>query len=357
MMDPTLGYALLSGLLAFGVCYWAIPPIIRLSLIKKLYDEPDARKTHSRRIGALGGIPIFGSFLFSFVLFSAGLDYPQQNSILAAYLVLFSMGVKDDLFPMSPNKKIFGQLIAVSLVVFVGNVRMESFYGLFGISELPYAVSVLWSIVLFLMLINSFNFIDGINGLSAGLGVVILLIYAYWFEKMNEPLFLTLCASYAGALLGFSPYNYRRKAKIFMGDSGSMILGFNLAVITVFFIQKSVVAVPNYFYAISSAVYAFALVIVPVFDTIRVVVLRLSSGRSPFSPDRKHIHHVLLDLGLSHRQSSALLVSVTLGFALLAGALKDSMLPKYQLLLFVVLATALSQIPAILLNRNKAESR
>jgi UDP-N-acetylmuramyl pentapeptide phosphotransferase/UDP-N-acetylglucosamine-1-phosphate transferase len=357
MIDQSLGLALLSGLLAFAVCYWAIPPIIRLSLVKRLYDEPDERKLHSRRIGALGGIPIFGAFLFSFVLFSAGLDYPQQNSILAAYLILFSMGVKDDLFPLSPSKKILGQFLAAALVVFVGDVRMESFYGLFAIGELPYALSAIWSIVLFLMLINSFNFIDGINGLSSGLGILTLSIFAYWFHRMNEPLFLTLCLSYTGALLGFFPYNYRKEAKIFMGDSGSMILGFNLAVITVFFIQKSVVAVPNFFYAIGSAVYAFALLIVPVFDTLRVVVLRIGSGRSPFSADRNHIHHVLLDLGLSHRQSTAILIGVALGFALLASLLKDIVLPKFQLILYTVLAALLSQIPSAIRNRQTALSR
>jgi len=354
-MSPWVAwFPVLSAALSFALCYAAIPALIQLSLVKRLYDEPDARKTHTRRIGALGGIPIFGAFLFSFVLFSAGLDYPQQNSILAAYIILFSMGIKDDLFPLSPSKKIVGQLLAVCLVVFVGNVRMESLYGLFGIGELSCSVSVMGSVVLFLLLINSFNFIDGINGLSSGLGVLILLIYAYWFYRMQEVLFLILCLSYAGALLGFLPYNYRRKAKIFMGDSGSMILGFNLAVITVFFIQKSVVAEPNFFFAIGSAVYAFALVLIPVFDTVRVVVLRLMRGRSPFSPDRNHIHHVLLDAGLSHRQGTAVLVTTAAGFALLATVLKGRMLPKYQLLLFVGLALLLSQVPRWMKSRGSA---
>lgn len=339
---------LLSLILAAILSYFAIPPIINLSLLKKLYDKPDERKLHDRRTAALGGIAIFGAFLFSFVFFTNKIPYPQQNSILCAYIILFASGIKDDLFPLSPIKKLVTQLLAVLIVVLQGDVRIESFYGLFDIHELSYLGSVSVSIVTFLLLINSFNFIDGINGLSASLGIVTLCTFAYWFWKMEASLFLILCLSYTGALLGFLPYNFKKKAKIFMGDSGSLILGFNLALITIFFIQKSVVHVPNFFFAISSAVYAYAILIIPVFDTFRVIVIRIIKGRSPYFPDRNHIHHALLDLGISHRMATAVLVLTSLFFVALAGFLKDSMSPKYQLIIFTLLMSVLSQIPFFL---------
>lgn len=339
---------ILSLLLAAIISYFSIPPIISLSLLKKLYDKPDERKLHDRRTTALGGIAIFGAFLFSFIFFTNNLPYPQQNSILCAYIILFASGIKDDLYPLSPFKKIITQVLAVLIVIVQGNVRIESLYGLFELHELSYLASVSISLVTFLLLINSFNFIDGINGLSTSLGVITLCTFAYWFWKMEASLFLILCLSYTGALLGFLPYNFKKKARIFMGDSGSLILGFNLSLITIFFIQESVIHMPNFFFAISSAVYAYAILIIPIFDTFRVVFIRITKGKSPFFADRNHIHHALLDLGLSHRLSTMILVMTSIFFIALATLLKDLMSPKYQLIIFTLLIGILSQIPFFL---------
>ncbi len=300
------------GLLAFAtsflITFFSIPAIVNLALVKKLYDRPDARKTHAHRITALGGVAIFAGFLFAFIFFTHQLYYPQLNSILAASLILFAIGIKDDLYPLTPLKKLGGQLAAALIVTLQGNVRLESFYGLFGIGALPYLVSIAFTVLAFLWLMNSFNFIDGINGLAGSLGVLVIAVFGWYFYRMGEVLFVILCLSYIGALLAFLRYNFGR-ARIFMGDSGSLVLGFIVAVIALFFIQKSVNFQPNIFFAISSAVFAFAVLIIPIFDTLRVVLIRVFIlKKSPFAADRNHIHHTLLDIGLNPIQNRFYLI-------------------------------------------------
>lgn len=349
--------ALLAFVTAFLIAYFSVPRLINLSLLKKLYDNPDQRKVHGRRITALGGIAIFGAFSFSFIFYTHQLYYPQFNSILAGALILFAIGVKDDLYPMVARKKFAGQVIAALIVVLQGNVRIMNLYGLFGIHEISYVTSVAISMVLFLFLINSFNFIDGVNGLAGGIGVVVISTFAYFFYRMNEVLFVILCLSYTGALLAFLRYNFG-KGRIFMGDSGSMVLGFIITVISLFFIQKSVSFEPNIFFAISSAVFAFAVLVIPVFDTLRVVLIRMFIlRRSPFSADRNHIHHALLDIGLSQTQVTSILIATNLLFVFLALLLHNNVTPKYQLLIYTLLATGLSQIPFLIKKQRKKASK
>ena len=206
---------LLALVTAFAITYFSIPAIIRLSLVKRLYDVPDERKVHTSRISPLGGMAIFGGMIVSFVFFTAHLANPALNSVLVALFILFITGVKDDLYPLTPYKKLLGQILAVCVVVFQGDIRLESFYGLFGVDILPYWLSAAVTIIFFLAIINSFNFIDGINGLSSGIGIVVSITYALWFYFLGEDLFLILSLTIAGSQLAFLRYNLVN-AKIFM---------------------------------------------------------------------------------------------------------------------------------------------
>ncbi|MGB0177499.1 MAG: MraY family glycosyltransferase [Owenweeksia sp.] len=345
--------ALLAFGTAFFITYFSIPAIINLSLVKKLYDLPDERKRHNARIGSLGGIAIFSGFIFAFIFFTHKLYYPQLNSLLAGSLILFAIGIKDDLYPLTPFKKFGGQLAAAIIVIIQGDIRIQSFYGLFDIHNLDYYTSVALSIPLFLLLINSFNFIDGINGLAGSIGVVVISTFAWFFYLMGETLFLIMCLAYVGALLAFLRYNFGN-ARIFMGDSGSMVLGFIITVISIFFVQKSVYFVPNIFFAISSAVFGFAVLIIPIFDTMRVIAIRVFIlKRSPFAADRNHIHHALLDIGLGQMQATLILVGTNVFFIILALLLQDVVVPKFQMIIYIILALGLSQIPFIIKRKRK----
>jgi len=332
-------------LLAFAITYFSIPAIIRLSLVKKLYDLPDARKKHAARISPLGGMAIFGGMIISFVFCTAHLANPALNSVLVALFILFITGVKDDLYPLVPYKKLIGQVLASAIVVIQGNVRLESFYGIAGVNELPYAVSLILSIVFFLGIINSFNFIDGINGLSSSLGILASGVYALWFLYLQEPLFLILSLSILGSQLAFLRYNLW-KAKIFMGDSGSMILGFLAALLTIYFLQANEQAEVVVLRKIDAMVFAFSVIIIPVFDTARVIFIRLFIlKRSPFTADRNHIHHALLDIGLSHAQASLSLLGVNVLLVLFTFLLNPVIRASLLFTLLIILALGLSQIP------------
>jgi len=326
-------------------------------LVKRLYDVPDERKKHNARISPLGGMAIFGGMLMSFVFFSAHLANPALNSVLVALFILFITGVKDDLYPLTPYKKLLGQILAVSIVVFQGDIRLESFYGLFEIQELPYWVSVSVSFLFFLGIINSFNFIDGINGLSSGIGIVISLTYSIWFYYLGDNLFIILSLAVAGSQLAFLRYNLV-DAKIFMGDSGSMIMGFLAALMTIYFLQANERTTGVLLLHIDAMVFAFAVLIIPVLDSVRVVFIRVFIlKRSPFSADRNHIHHSLLDIGLKHSQATLALVLVNMFFILITYYLNDYLRAMYLLITISLLALAFSQVPFLIKNHQKKIGR
>ncbi len=343
----------LAPITAFVITYLSIPALIRLALVKKLYDQPDERKQHELRISPLGGIAIFWGMIISFVFYSAHLANPTLNSVLVGLFILLITGVKDDLYPMLPAKKLLGQVTAVAVVILQGDIRLESFYGLYDIFVLPYWVSVGLSFLFFLGIINSFNFIDGINGLSSGIGVVISVTFTIWFFYLNEPLFLLLSLCITGALLAFLRYNLIN-AKIFMGDSGSMVLGFLSALLTIYFLQSNERSDHSYLLHIDAMVFAYAVLIIPILDTVRVVFIRVIVLRkSPFQADRNHIHHALLDIGMTHVKSSLTLVGVNILFVLLCFFLNDYIRASFLIILLSLLAIALSQIPFLIKRRRK----
>lgn len=343
----------LSLVLAFVITFFSIPAIIRLSLVKRLYDVPDIRKKHAARISPLGGMAIFGGMIISFVFCTAHIANPALNSILVALFILFITGVKDDLYPLVPHKKLLGQLIAVGVIIFQGNIRLVSFYGLFDIHFLPYWVSALLSALFFLAIINSFNFIDGINGLSSGIGIVVSLTFAAWFYYLGQDLFLILALSIAGSQLAFLRYNLVN-AKIFMGDSGSMILGFLAAILTIYFLQANERAELVVLKKIDAMVFAFSVIIIPVLDTLRVVFIRIFLlRRSPFAADRNHIHHALLDIGLSHTQATMILVLVNVLFIVFTYIMNDYLRATYLFITISALALLLSQVPFFIKKRQK----
>ena len=247
--------------------------------------------------------------------------------------------------------------MAVSIVVFQGDIRLESFYGLFEIQELPFWVSVSVSFLFFLGIINSFNFIDGINGLSSGIGIVISLTYSIWFYYLGENLFIILSLAVAGSQLAFLRYNLF-DAKIFMGDSGSMIMGFLAALMTIYFLQANERTTGVLLLHIDAMVFAFAVLIIPVLDSVRVVFIRVFIlKRSPFSADRNHIHHSLLDIGLKHSQATLALVLVNMFFILITYYLNDYLRAMYLLITISLLALAFSQVPFLIKNHQKKIGR
>lgn len=302
---------------AFLITFMAIPSIIRVSVIKNLFDEPTERKSHKSSIPTLGGLAIFAGVVFSYSFWSAGLNTISTQYIVAAIIVLFFIGIKDDIVELTAHKKLYGQLFAAIIIVFFADIRITSLCGIFGIYQVPYWVSSMISVFTILTIINAYNLIDGIDGLAGGIGAIAAFTFGLWFYNYNQIALCILAFTLFSSLLAFLVYNFS-PANIFMGDTGSLIVGLILSVLCINFIELSFDALPYAFPFRSSPAMAIAILIIPLADTLRIFIIRLLNGRSPFHADRNHIHHQLLDLGLTHREAALTLYLVNIGFIITA---------------------------------------
>jgi UDP-GlcNAc:undecaprenyl-phosphate GlcNAc-1-phosphate transferase len=326
---------LLSLSISFTITFLAIPVIINVAEMKKLYDLPDARKIHLVAITPLGGIGIFAGFVFGCLL-TINFKYSSEfQYFIAAAMVIFFLGLKDDILVLSPIKKFIGQVLAAFLIIYYGRIQIRSMHGFFGIHEIPEMFSLLISYFSVIVIINSFNLIDGVDGLAATLGLMSAALFGIYFLRANMEPYYVLAFSLCGSLLAFLIFNFQ-PAKIFMGDTGSLLIGAVNAILVLKFIDPGDGA-ESINPIISSPAIGFTILMMPLLDTLRVFAIRIFKRRSPFSPDRNHIHHLLLDRGLSHRTITLLLVTINLcmvGFVYMARSLGCTILILSVIALF-----------------------
>lgn len=326
---------ILSFITAFTLTYFAIPPIIHVAKVKNLCDEPGERRSHTESTPSLGGIAIFAGVIFSIILWTPFEVFGDLQYILCAFIIIFLIGAKDDILPISPTKKLIGELFAAAILVFKSNVKLTSLYGIFGVGLLPEPVSVVLSIFTILVIINAFNLIDGINGLSGSIGTLITITLGTWFFLIDSIDLAIVAYAMAGAVIAFLKYNFT-PAKIFMGDTGSLLVGLVCSILVIKFIELHRDIPAQYAAYAFEAVPAVAvgILILPLFDTLRVFTMRALKGKSPFSPDRTHIHHLLIDYGFTHMQATGILVVVNIAFILLVVYLQN--IGSLKLLLVVL---------------------
>jgi UDP-GlcNAc:undecaprenyl-phosphate GlcNAc-1-phosphate transferase len=316
---------LFAAILSFLLVFLSIPTILRVSHSKNLFDEPGKRRIHKQKVPNLGGLGIFIGFLFTYSLYIDWFDFKSIPFIIPALLVIFSIGIKDDILITAPMMKLLGQILAAFIIVGFGDLRITDFHGFFGIQP-DYFSSIAISILFVIFILNGFNLIDGVDGLAAISGVISILAFTIWFYFNENINIVVLGAITIGALLAFLYYNvFSRKQKIFMGDTGSMVIGFILATFSLEFMEANAPAVRTntVIQMISAPAVVVGILIVPVIDTLRVFFLRLSKGNSPFVADKNHIHHRLLTLGFSHLQVALILGGVNLVFIIFNFLLKD----------------------------------
>jgi len=292
------------------ITLFAIPSILHVARARHLYDDlGHFRKQHDHGIPRLGGVAVFVSFTITSLLFSMTDQSLPINYLLTACIILFAMGLKDDLSGVNSRTKFFIQFIAAAILVLFGDIRLTSMYGVFGIHSLPYWPSAILSILTIILIVNAFNLIDGIDGLAATTGIVVNGCFAAMFIYMKQYELASVSLAMVGAIFGFLKYNLT-PAKIFMGDTGSLLIGLISVVMAIKFIELNkftVVKSPEIF---SAPALAVAILIGPIFDTLRVFILRISAGVSPFTADRNHIHHRMLKLGFSHLQTTLILAGL-----------------------------------------------
>lgn len=307
---------LLSALLSFIITFFSIPVIIQVAKSKKLFDEPNERKVHKVIVPTLGGLGIFAGFIFSVLLFISTSNMPELQYIMAAALVIFFLGLKDDILVLSVTKKFVGQIIAASILIRMGDLQIHDLHGLMGINQLPNHFSFMLSLMIIIFITNSFNLIDGVDGLSGSLGVMTCLIFGSYFFYIHMLPYAVLSMALAGSLIAFLFYNIH-PAKIFMGDTGSMLVGLTNSILLIKFLTTGT-SVQLPFNLNAAPAIGFAILSIPLFDSLRVFTIRIFHKRSPFNPDRNHIHHFLLDIGCSQSMVSAICLITTIFLTTLA---------------------------------------
>jgi len=302
---------LLTASVSFIITFLAIPVILQIAEQKKLFDIPDERKLHAHAVASLGGVGIFGGFLLSALLAIQVHANPEFQYFFAAALVIFFLGLKDDIIVLSASKKFIGQVIAASILIHLGGVRIDSMHGFLGFEQIPVAFSYALSYLTIIVVINSFNLIDGIDGLAASLGVMTMLVFGTYFSIVGLQAYALLAYSLCGSLVAFLIFNHH-PAKIFMGDSGSLMIGLINSILVIKFINVSAdptVSIP----VTASVAIGVSVLFLPLVDTLRVFAIRIYHGRSPFTPDRNHIHHLLLARGLNHAAVTLVCLSINIG--------------------------------------------
>lgn len=325
---------ILSSGLSFIITFFSIPVIIQVAKDKKLFDEPDERKVHKTVIPTLGGLGIFAGFMVALLMGVPAISNSPLQYILAAIVVVFFLGLKDDILILSATKKFAGQVLAAGILIKFGGFRIDNMHGFMGIQEIPHLASIVLTLLIIIMITNSFNLIDGVDGLAGSLGVLSTLAFGSYFYFTDQLLYAVIAFSFAGGLSSFLIYNFS-PAKIFMGDTGSLLLGLVNSILVIQFINTAdSSAVP--FRINAGPAIGFAVLMVPLFDTLRVFGLRILNRRSPFSPDRNHIHHFLLDAGFSHRKVSLTCTVINLLVLLIAICARDLGTNYLIILLFAI---------------------
>lgn len=292
---------ILSALiLAFFIALVAVPPIIRTAKAKHLFEPFEERKVHTKVVPPLGGVAIFIGFTLSTIFATDGLRLDSLKYIYAAVLLMFFIGLKDDLMVISARKKLIIQIIAAVLLIVFAQIRFTSLHGVFGEHHIGQLTGFSLTLFAMIVIINAYNLIDGVDGLASGLGMLASFVFGTWFYLVESYPLAILSFAMLGSLAAFFLYNvFGNSNKLFMGDTGSLIIGVVLAVMVVYFNELNLTAPEPYRIGGAPAV-SFAIIIVPLIDTLRVMTIRIWQRRSPFSPDKNHIHHRLLALLHSH---------------------------------------------------------
>lgn len=339
---------LLGFFTAFALTYAIIPIIIKVAKDRRLYDRPNERSSHEEPTPSLGGIGIFAGTVCGIVLWTPVGSFGVLQYILAAFILIFLLGILDDLLPISPAKKLGGQILVAFILSYKAGVKVSGFYGLWGIHALPEPLAFALSIIAIVGIINAFNLIDGIDGLAGSVGLLSCLVFGVCFYWMGMSALTVVAFSLSGAILAFLKYNFT-PAKIFMGDTGSLLIGTVCAILAISFIEANHDGTSTVVWGAAPAI-ALAVLFLPLYDTASVFTRRLLKGRSPFVPDKTHTHHQLLGFGLSHSAATAILIVVNLGFILVSFVFNRWGLIKVLLLEFVlafVFSLVLVMLPRI----------
>lgn len=313
-------YQFLAVFVSFIIGWACMPLVLKIARAKHFVAKPNKRMSHTGEIPNVGGLDICFSFLFTYVIFEY--DMLQQSQfVLFGVLLILAVGFADDVLDLSPLSKLLGETAAGIAIIGFADIRITHLHGFLGIAELHPVASYLLSFFILIAIVNALNLIDGVDGLASGLGILYCLFFAIYFQFAGMEAWAMLAYSLVGALAVFFIYNVfgGKRRRIFMGDSGSLMLGYMLTTFVFIFCEANAYSqVPANMICKAAPAVAVCVLSIPLFDTLRVMITRIVHKKSPLSPDKNHIHHLLLKSGLSHIQTTCVLMTVSLLLILLA---------------------------------------
>lgn len=314
-----LTHSYLIGIVSFALGWIGMPIVVRIAKTKGFVVRPNKRMSHTGDVPNIGGLNIIFSFMLSYMIFEFD-QMTQSQFFLIGLFAIMAVGFIDDVLILTPLAKLLGETLAGIALIGFADMRITHLHGLFGIEQIGLIPSYMISLFVLIAIINAVNLIDGIDGLASGLGILYCMFFAIYFGLAGETSWSILGICMIGSLAVFFIYNvFGNRQKIFMGDSGSLLLGYLLTAFVFHLCEVNAYhEVPEWLHMNAAPAVAVCVLTVPIFDTIRVSITRIKQHRSPFQPDKNHIHHLLLKTGLNHIQTTCILLSVSVLFIGLA---------------------------------------
>ncbi len=316
-------YIFLSFFTAFVAGILLFPVLIKVLSKYNFSEVPGGRKIHTSVIPSMGGIAFSLAIAIALTIWSWQFSLENSHFLFGAIFIVFLVGLKDDFVELKAFQKIISQLVAVILVIGLSDIRIKDLHGFLGVGELNLYVSYAFSAFVLLALTNSFNLIDGLDGLAGTVAIIIFSFLGFWFYAQGFESYALIAFTFLGGVLAFLFYNWH-PAKIFMGDTGSLTLGFTMAALIIAFIETNAALPDTNFWRFTPVFTAgIALMIFPLYDMARVFARRIMRGQGPMTPDKSHVHHFLLRMGLKHNEVTLVLAAIQIGFVLILLIMKD----------------------------------
>ncbi|MDZ7719661.1 MAG: MraY family glycosyltransferase [Balneolaceae bacterium] len=300
----------LCSIIAFLISKTLVPVLLLVSKRKRLFDNGAGHhKLHTGLVPTLGGVAIFTAFMVTFSASSYADDISGFGYFVAASIILFAAGLKDDLIVISPSKKLGAQFLAAALIIFGTGIQFTNLGGVFGAESISPWFGIPLTFFSVIVIINSHNLIDGIDGLGGSIGVLASLFFGYWFYKAGLYHWAAFSFILTGSILGFLWFNFP-PAKIFMGDTGSLVIGLYISVLAINFVEHSLTISDVVYWEDAVPVIVAAVLVVPLYDTLRIFIVRMFNGKSPFDADNDHVHHHLMRTGFNHAHIVVFLLAI-----------------------------------------------
>ena len=294
-------HIILPTLMAFLGTLWIHPKILKIAIMKNIVDNPDARKLQRVPVPVMGGVAVFFGIIIGICSSQMMFDEPKVFMLIMAMLIMLYVGTMDDVIDLTPTIRFIIEIIIIAWLIYVNRASIDNFWGLWGVRDIPLWLSCPLTVFAAVGIINAINLIDGVNGLSSGFCFMASTLFAIIFYMSGNAVMTIIAISAAGAIIPFFLHNvFGNSTKMFIGDGGTLVIGTMMSIFIINILHQGSSCAIFAENGMGLIAFTLAVLSIPVFDTLRVMSTRIMKRKSPFHPDKTHLHHLFLELGFSH---------------------------------------------------------